>query len=301
MAGAGFLGWYVVNLYMAANQPCHNPKIADLGEQKDVAGRYDYTADSFDREVGASEVLMLINSLRKQLARRCSGHVLEVSCGTGRNIGYYDLSKDAEVESLTFVDLSPQMVEVCKKKWDAFYSSKRGKDNLKKGLSIRFLAGSALDDMPLAPTGKKYDTLLQTMGLCSTPAPAELLTNIAKHLDTSNPDARILLLEHGRSYMPWMNRIIDNAAEKHAELHGCWFNRDIGALVHEAAQRSGLEVVGERRYHFGTTWMFELKPTPETVKQAASSVVSAPGAGAGDAAESHTHGGGSSFGWLGRK
>ncbi|KAI7549260.1 hypothetical protein KC331_g3902, partial [Hortaea werneckii] len=54
-------------------------------------------------------------------------------------------------------------------------------------------------------------------------------------------------------------------AEKHAELHGCWFNREIGSLVQEAADQTGLEVAVERRHHFGTTWVFELKPKAETV------------------------------------
>ena len=103
------------------------------------------------------------------------------------------------------------------------------------------------------------------MGMCSTPTPVALVANVVKHLDTSNPDARIYLLEHGRSYMPWVNNILDQSAEKHAELHGCWFNREIGSLVQQAADQTGLEVASERRHHAGTTWVFELKPKAETV------------------------------------
>ena len=88
-----------------------------------------------------------------------------------------------------------------------------------------------------------------------------------KHLDTSNPDARILLLEHGRSYRSWLNNILDNSAEKHAEMHGCWFNRDIGELVRDVAAKTSFEVEGERRRHFGTTWVFELKPSADLVKR----------------------------------
>lgn len=271
---AGGLGLYSVQIYIAASKPCHNPAIVDLGQQKDVAARYDTTADNFDSDVEFSEVLMRVHGIRRRLAQRCKGHVLEVSCGTGRNLGYYDIAdaknpQEAIVDSLTLVDLSPQMVDVCKKKWDVLMSSK--KDRMKPGLSVRFLTGSALATMPLAPGEKKYDTIIQTMGLCSTPSPTALLTNMTKHLDTSNPESRIFLLEHGRSYMPWLNNVLDNAAEKHAEIHGCWFNRDIGALVEDAAAKSGLEVVNERRYHLGTTWAFELKPTLKTVQSAAGS------------------------------
>ncbi|KAF7187800.1 Methyltransferase OMS1, mitochondrial [Pseudocercospora fuligena] len=261
----GIIAFYGANLYVAANQPCQNAQIADIAQQKDVVARYDDTADSFDSEVGFSEWLMGVNKNRKQLAQMCQGHVLEVSCGTGRNLGYYDYKEGGRVESLTFVDISPQMIEVCKRKWMALFQRTRASwfgSGVKHGMSIRFLPASALGSMPLAPTEppRKYDTIIQTMGLCSTPSPVELLENMVKYLDTGNPESKILLLEHGRSYQEWLNRILDNSAEKHAEIHGCWFNRDVGALVADAAARTGLEVVRERRRHFGTTWLFELRP-----------------------------------------
>ncbi|KAF2167874.1 hypothetical protein M409DRAFT_65939 [Zasmidium cellare ATCC 36951] len=266
------LGLYSVQLYNAATRPCTNPAVRDLAAQKDVSGQYDNTADGFDNEVGISETLMRINNTRKELARKCTGHVLEVSCGTGRNLGYFDIGKKGNVDSLTFVDLSPQMIEVCKKKWDVLFGKKQHK--LKPGLVVRFLPGSAVGQMPLAPTDppRKYDTIIQTMGICSTPTPVELLTNMFQYLDVDNPEARVYLLEHGRSYLDWMNNILDTSAEKHAERHGCWFNRDIGAIVEDAAKQTGMEVVRERRYHFGTTWVFELKPGPDAGKKTSSPV-----------------------------
>ncbi|KAK5132697.1 hypothetical protein LTR08_008741 [Meristemomyces frigidus] len=293
------LGFYCLQIYVAASKPCLNPQIAELTKQKDVADRYDYTADSFDGEIGLSELLMGVNKLRRKLSQQCRGHVLEVSCGTGRNLGYYDIGKksadnsreEGKVDSITFIDLSPQMVDVCQKKWAALYRGQKELNGMKPTLNVRFMTGSALDGMPLSPTGQKYDTIIQTMGLCSTPSPTELLTNMVKHLDTSNPQSRILLLEHGRSYMPWLNNILDNSAKKHAEIHGCWFNRDIGALVEDAASQTGLEVVNERRHHFGTTWVFELKPKVETVQKAAG----LPGVEGGQAGTDAP-----SCGWLGK-
>ncbi|KAF2863743.1 hypothetical protein K470DRAFT_81519 [Piedraia hortae CBS 480.64] len=251
------LGLYAAQLYNLVRQPCHNPEIKHLSSQKDVAARYEDTAENFDTEVGISEVLMRINAKRKHLTQRCWGNVLEVSCGTGRNLGYYDVSKGGKVKSLTLVDLSPQMVAVCKRKWLALHGKKK---HLDPGFVVRFVTGSALGDMPPPPGGRKYDTILQTMGLCSTAEPVRLLENMVGCLDTENPEARVFLLEHGRSYLPWLNNVLDNAAERHAEVHGCWFNRDIGELVRLAAERTGMEVVRERRFQFGTTWLFELKP-----------------------------------------
>lgn len=265
-------GLYATMLYISATKPCKNPAVKDLEAQKDVSGQYDNTADGFDGEVGLSEWLMGIHKTRKTLARKCVGHVLEVSCGTGRNLGYFDIGKNGKVDSLTFVDLSPQMIEVCKKKWSVLFGSKQHK--LKKGLTVRFLPGSALGQMPFAPTtpSRKYDTIIQTMGLCSTPTPVDLLTNMVQYLDVDNPEARVYLLEHGRSYQAWLNNILDSSAEKHAEVHGCWYNRDIGALVEDAAKQTGMEVVSERRYHFGTTWVFELKPGLEASHKVSSLV-----------------------------
>ena len=263
----GAIAFYVVALAVhVARTPARNPAIKHLNCQKDVTSRFDDLADSYDSEIGLSEWLMGIQKKRDRLAKMCKGHVLEVSCGTGRNLGYFDIGLASEVESLTFVDLSPPMIEVCKKKWDVLYASE--KRNLKPGLQVRFMAGSALDAMPPPPGGKqrKYDTILQTLGLCSTPSPVQLLTNLATHLNTSNPDAKILLLEHGRSYRDWLNNVIDNTAIEHAEKHGCWANRDIGALVEEAATKAGLELVRERRWHLGTTWVLELKAKQDSTE-----------------------------------
>lgn len=266
---AGLISFYIVSLIQSSRQPTGNPRIAELSQQKDVSARYEDTADTFDSEVGFSEWLMGINTKRARLAGMCTGHVLEASCGTGRNLGYFFLGRGSSVESLTFVDLSPKMVEVCRRKWEALYSGSK-KEQLRGGLQVRFLTGSVLANMPTPPgkTNGKYDTILQTMGLCSTSAPVELLVNLAQYLDTSNPDARILLLEHGRSYRKWLNTILDNSAEKHAEIHGCWFNREIASIVEEAAQKAGLEVVREKRWHFGTTSIFELKPTKTSTEKA---------------------------------
>ncbi|KAI5360551.1 Putative methyltransferase OMS1, S-adenosyl-L-methionine-dependent methyltransferase [Septoria linicola] len=279
----GGIAYYSGELFVAANKTCANPHIADVSTQKDVAARYDETADNFDSEVGMSEWLMGVNKIRGQLAARCSGHVLEVSCGTGRNLGYYDVLDGGKVDSLTFVDLSAPMIDVCKQKWEALYSSYKkpgwfggGSKVVKKDLVLRFAAISALGEMPLAPTDppKKYDTIIQTMGLCSTDKPKELLENMVRHLDTSNPDARILLLEHGRSYRQWLNKVLDNSAERHAEVHGCWYNRDIGAIVQEVADQHGLEISRQRRKHIGTTWLFELKPKVVASSQQVASTVS---------------------------
>jgi hypothetical protein len=53
--------------------------------------------------------------------------------------------------------------------------------------------------------------------------------------------------------------VLDGLAPGHADHYGCWYNRNIGAIV----EQSGLEVESIRRYHLGTTWEVVLKPKRE--------------------------------------
>lgn len=170
-------------------------------------------------------------------------------------------------KSLTFVDRSEGMVDVARGKFEEMFPSLSSKKE--RGL-VRFLAQDAMEDIPPPPTASvltekatkepfKFDTVLQTMGICSHPDPVSLL----RHLSTITEPERgqILLLEHGRSHYEWVNRILDGLAAAHADRHGCWWNRDIGDVV----ERSGLVVVERKRWHLGTTWGFVLRPADAAV------------------------------------
>jgi methyltransferase OMS1 len=209
---------------------------------------------------------MRLGSKRADLVRMARGDVLEVSCGTGRNLQYYELgerrgldSKDRVgvigCRSLTFVDLSPQMVAITKEKFEALRPgfervAFRAQDAGSVSVELKGFGKSTASK----EKGEYYDTIVQTMGLCSMPDPVGTLRHLGEITEPKR--GRILLLEHGRSYYDWLNRILDNLAPTHADRHGCWWNRDIGAIVRE----SGLEVVEEKRWHLGTTWRYVLKP-----------------------------------------
>ncbi|KAL4958239.1 methyltransferase domain-containing protein [Aspergillus filifer] len=229
---------------------------------EDVSDRYNTTAQTFDGDVEMSEKLMALGTKRRDLVQRARGHVLEVSCGTGRNMEYYEVGERRGVDetgkasvrgcrTVTFVDLSPEMVAIAKRKFEKLHPEfgESGK--------AEFRAQDARavppPEQPYSSPGY-YDTVIQTMGLCSMPDPAGAL----KHLGTITEPERgqILLLEHGRSHYDWVNRILDNLAPAHANRHGCWWNRDIGQIVRD----SGLEIIEEKRWHFGTTWRFVLRP-----------------------------------------
>ncbi|KZF22487.1 ubiquinone/menaquinone biosynthesis-related protein [Xylona heveae TC161] len=214
---------------------------------EDVSDRYNESAEHFDSDVGTIEWMMGLLKMRKKLAKEAEGDVLEVSVGTGRNIEYYSLDK---CKSITMVDLSPEMVEIARKKF---------KEAHPRYSNVTFRTQSAM--VPIdAPSPQGFDTIIQTMGLCSTPEPVKLLDNLGRLANQEH--GRILLLEHGKSYYTKLNEIMDNLAPAHADKHGCWWNRDIGAIIAE----SGLEVVSIDRYHFGTTWKVELRPRQTTLK-----------------------------------
>ncbi|KAI2636755.1 hypothetical protein GGS21DRAFT_513059 [Xylaria nigripes] len=118
---------------------------------------------------------------------------------------------------------------------------------------IRLLQLDVQDSLPAAPplststnpqtaAPQKYDTILQSFGLCSVRDPVSLISLMASSLQPNT--GRILLLEHGRSIWDLVNGLLDRGARGHHERFGCWWNRDIELIVTAAAQRvPGLEIV----------------------------------------------------------
>ena len=214
----------------------------------DVSDRYDKTATTFDPNINFTETISGINWRRRQLAQQAKGYVLESSAGTGRNSEYYRLGG---IKRLVMLDQSVEMLKVAEKKFKMQHPAYR---------SVNFLTQSALDPIPLAPTSPDgYDTVIQTMGLCSTPDPAGMVRSLGKVVKPES--GRVLLLEHGRSHYGWINQVLDATANGHAAQHGCWWNRDVGKIVGDAVGEGGggLEVVEMKRYNFGTTWWVELR------------------------------------------
>ncbi|KAL8733264.1 MAG: hypothetical protein Q9181_003659 [Wetmoreana brouardii] len=262
----GTVSYYSYSLYKAFSAP-------DDGTSQDLdfSHRYNTTASRFDQDVEFTEWFIGITKLRRKLVQQARGNVLEAAVGTGRNTEFYDFSR---INSLTLLDQSNEMIEVAKSKWQ----QTRPKDD-----QCRWMAWSALDPLPPAPGASNkqgvygYDTIVATMSLCSVPGPSLFLRNLASHLSyqdvtaptnsnasqgsDANPPSRLLLLEHGRSYYPLLNKLLDRTASAHAQRHGCWWNRDIGKI----AEDSGLEIIDIQRKHFGTTWSLELG-LPEDAK-----------------------------------
>jgi methyltransferase OMS1 len=250
-----YMGTSAYNLYTSPNP---SPEAMAAAEAANLIAVYDKTASEYDAEVESTEYWYGIMRLRRKMVKQARGDVLESAAGTGRNTEFYIADR---VRSLTLVDASKAMLEICREKWvDAHppHSPSKTPTDPWSNKTVQFLVYN-LENSHLSPPthptrGPGYDTIIQTMGLCATPSPINLLTSLSSLL---RPGGRILLLEHGKSHYDWLNVILTKSAPGHAARYGCWWNRDIGKIVEE----SGLEVVEIRRpwWFLGTTWWVELK------------------------------------------
>merc|ERR1711981_480478 len=136
----------------------------------DLTAVYDEYAPHFDQDVDRTEYWNGIMTLRSRLVKQARGDVLESAAGTGRNSEYYIQSR---VKTLTIVDKSKGMLEVAERKWPA---EREGEDWSGR---VRFLVGDVENEktrVQLGPAGPpRFDTVVQTLGLCSTHDPDGLM------------------------------------------------------------------------------------------------------------------------------
>ena len=194
---------------------------------------------------------------------------------TGRNLAYYSPGV-----RLTATDCSAPMVEVCKRKADeAGYAPVaflvKENETIEKHENVanlpRVLADARVADAAASPfASDSFDAVVDTFGLCSFEDPVAALREMSRVCrkgstktnargavdDESVKPGKIYLLEHGRSDWAWLSNILDRHADPHAKRWGCYWNRDILAIVREA----GLEIESVARYHLGTTYVIVAAP-----------------------------------------
>lgn len=213
---------------------------------RDTTEIFDNLATEYDDKIWFEELTTHIWYRRRQLMKHVFGDVLEASCGTGRNITYFDPSPDSKnpVTSITFMDSSLAMLQIAREKFTKKFPTYE---------HVQYVKGKVEDLSEMGKkSGQKFDTIYETFGLCSHEDPVAALHNFEKLL---RRNGRIVLLEHGRSYYRTLNETMDKKAEKRVEEWGCRWNLDIEDIV----KRSGLEVVESDRYHFGSTYFYVLK------------------------------------------
>lgn len=212
-------------------------------EPEDTTKFFDEIAEDYDDEIKWEERGVLMGRRRKWLMKQATGDVLEVACGTGRNLPYFNPER---LSSITFLDSSAKMVEITQKKFRAIYP---------KFAKAAFAVGKAEDLVKLASNSQhpvKYDTIIEAFGLCAHEDPVKALKNMTSLL---KPGGRIVLLEHGRSNWDMINNHLDFRADKRMKVWACRWNLDIGEIIDDA----GLDITYEKRVHLGSTWLLVCK------------------------------------------
>lgn len=199
----------------------------------EIQQRYNAFAPWYNRLEGLLE-LSGLRSLRRGLLQHAAGNVLEVAVGTGQTLPYYPPSC-----RLTAVDVSSAMLALARQR------------ATRLGRRVTF---QVMDAERLAFPDHHFDTVVDTLAVCTFPQPVVALREMAR---VCKPDGRLLLLEHGRSDRAWLGRWQDRWAARHAAQLGCWWNREPLALVRQA----GLQPLAIRKTFFGIFQVMEVLPT----------------------------------------
>jgi ubiquinone/menaquinone biosynthesis C-methylase UbiE len=185
--------------------------------------KYDQAARWYDPAETMLDWLGL-GHLRHELLQKASGDVLEVAVGTGKNLPHYPRGC-----AITAIDLSPEMLNVARKR----------ADRLDLDATFQVMDAEALD----FPDGS-FATVVSTLSTCTFPNPVKALREMAR---VCRPGGKVLLLEHGRSSRPRLARFQDRRAEGFSKPLGCHWNREPLELLRHA----GLTTVTARRTFFG--------------------------------------------------
>eukprot|EP00041_Stephanoeca_diplocostata_P009802 m.153064 g.153064 ORF g.153064 m.153064 type:complete len:248 (-) comp17904_c0_seq2:732-1475(-) len=232
------------SLYLGATASAYfyfqNKRATDDNDEKlpvtknDLCRVVSTIAPEYDRQIWMDEFVMGVGVLRWWLLRNLTGRILEVSCGTGRNLLHYN-----ERAVVTATDVNPTMLEIAREK-----AASKNIGN------VEYMQADAEN---LVFEDNSFDVVIDTFGLCSAKNPELVVKEMQR---VCKPDGKIILLEHGRSQYDFINRILDDGADRHATKWGCFWNRQIDQIVRD----SGIHTDSAWRAHFGTTYVYEGTP-----------------------------------------
>ena len=161
---------------------------------------------------------------RQALVASATGRVLEVGCGTGRNLPMY-------VVPPTGLDPSQDALRAARK----------------RAPLARLVAGSA-ESLPFP--NASFDTIVSSLVFCSVPHPDVGLAELRRVLA---PGGTLAMLEHVRSSRRWVGRAQDAIQPAWTcVLGGCHPNRDTEAAV----ERAGFAIDPATRRSKGVMRMF---------------------------------------------
>jgi ubiquinone/menaquinone biosynthesis C-methylase UbiE len=135
----------------------------------------DKHAGGYDRQIAFFE-RVLFGGGRQWVCSQAKGRVLELACGTARNLPFYP-----EDVQLTGIELSPEMLELGRKR----------AEDLGRQADLRLADAQALDF-----EGESFDTVTCTLGFCTIPDTRAAAREAFRVL---RPGGQLLMLEHVRS------------------------------------------------------------------------------------------------------
>lgn len=142
------------------------------------------------RLIGCACAQPQIMKARSRIVPQAAGDVLELGCGGGINMGFYDAAK---ITSFAGVDPSPALLE----------RSREAAQAIGIAADIRGGVGEAI---PF--DNASFDTILITFTLCSVDDQRKVLSEMRRVL---RPGGKVLFLEHGRApddgVQKWQRRI----------------------------------------------------------------------------------------------
>jgi len=138
----------------------------------------DKQAPTYDRQISFFE-RVLFGDGRAWVCSQARGQVLELACGTARNLSFYP-----DDVKLTGIELSPKMLAIARK----------------RAQELGHLADLRLGDVQhLDFPDESFDTVTCTLGFCTIPDTRAAASEAFRVL---RPGGELLLLEHVRSPVP---------------------------------------------------------------------------------------------------
>lgn len=158
---------------------------------------------------------MLYRRWRERLWSRARGKILEIGVGTGANFPHHPPGG-----RVVGIDLSPRML------------TRAGRRAAKLGDPPELVR---MDAEELGFPAESFDTVVATFVFCSVPNPLRGLREARRVL---RPGGRLLLLEHVRSSVPWLGRLMEWINPVTLRLTGANIDRATVANV----ERAGFEL-----------------------------------------------------------
>lgn len=198
-----------------------------------IKKRYDRAARYYDVLEGFME-RRWIASWRKELFSHVKGSkILEVGVGTGKNIPYYPEGCD-----IVAIDFSPRMLD----------KAKIRAEQLNKKVDLRLM-----DVQQLNFPDESFDAVITTCVFCSVPDPLKGLMEIRRVLKR---DGELIMLEHVRSNIRSLGRVMDMLNPLVVGLYGANINRN----TVENVKKAGFDVYYEKNLALDIVKLIKARP-----------------------------------------